>query len=149
MKNKDYINVLLDFSLIMNLYTYIMHYYYKMGPDLYFDIYINISQSRRYYFGITVQLLTRRHYEFPCYNVFLKHSIFRFFFAEEDETQIFVKFFRFHKCYDLVPTSAKLVVFDTQLLVKKAFFALVYNGKQTNIFFSTRHLTCAHNKCEC
>ena len=31
-------------------------------------------------------------------------------------------------CYDLIPTSAKLVVFDTQLLVKKAFFALVYNG---------------------
>lgn len=27
-----------------------------------------------------------------------------------------------------MPTSAKLVVFDTQLLVKKAFYALVYNG---------------------
>lgn len=49
-------------------------------------------------------------------------------FTEEDESQIFVKFFRFHKCYDLIPTSAKLVVFDTQLLVKKAFYALVYNG---------------------
>ena len=45
-----------------------------------------------------------------------------------EENQICVKFFRFHKCYDLIPTSAKLVVFDTQLLVKKAFFALVYNG---------------------
>jgi len=42
--------------------------------------------------------------------------------------QIFVQFFHFHKCYDLIPTSAKLVVFDTELLVKKAFFALVYNG---------------------
>ena len=50
-------------------------------------------------------------------------------FSEEDESQIFVKFFKFHKCYDLIPTSAKLVVFDTHLLVKKAFFALVYNGK--------------------
>ena len=49
-------------------------------------------------------------------------------FVENDESQIFVKFFGFHKCYDLIPTSAKLVVFDTQLLVKKAFFALVYNG---------------------
>lgn len=39
-----------------------------------------------------------------------------------------MKFFRFHKTYDLIPTSAKLVVFDTQLIVKKAFFALVYNG---------------------
>ncbi|BES99911.1 AMP-activated protein kinase, gamma [Nesidiocoris tenuis] len=47
---------------------------------------------------------------------------------EEDESQIFVKFFKFHRCYGLIPTSAKLVVFDTQLLVKKAFFALVYNG---------------------
>jgi len=47
---------------------------------------------------------------------------------EKDESQIFVKFFKFHKSYDLIPTSAKLVVFDTQLLVKKAFFALVYNG---------------------
>ncbi|XP_011502544.1 PREDICTED: 5'-AMP-activated protein kinase subunit gamma-2 isoform X2 [Ceratosolen solmsi marchali] len=46
----------------------------------------------------------------------------------EDESQIFIKFFKFHKCYDLIPTSAKLVVFDTHLLVKKAFFALVYNG---------------------
>jgi len=47
---------------------------------------------------------------------------------EKDESQIFVKFFKFHRSYDLIPTSAKLVVFDTQLLVKKAFFALVYNG---------------------
>lgn len=50
------------------------------------------------------------------------------FIAEADESQIYVKFFHYHKCYDLIPTSAKLVVFDTQLLVKKAFFALVYNG---------------------
>ena len=49
-------------------------------------------------------------------------------FLEEDERQVFVKFFKFHRSYDLIPTSAKLVVFDTQLLVKKAFFALVYNG---------------------
>jgi hypothetical protein len=46
----------------------------------------------------------------------------------KDENQIFAKFFHYHTCYDLIPTSAKLVVFDTQLLVKKAFFALVYNG---------------------
>jgi 5'-AMP-activated protein kinase, regulatory gamma subunit len=35
----------------------------------------------------------------------------------------------FHKCCDLIPTSAKLVIFDTRLLVKKAFYALVYNGE--------------------
>lgn len=54
-----------------------------------------------------------------------------FIILEEDESQIFVKFFKFHKCYDLIPTSAKLVVFDTHLLVKKAFFALVYNGERS------------------
>jgi len=59
---------------------------------------------------------------FPCLESFLASL------QAEDESQIFVKFFKFHKSYDLIPTSAKLVVFDTQLLVKKAFFALVYNG---------------------
>ena len=33
-----------------------------------------------------------------------------------------------HLCYDLIPTSSKLVVFDTKLSVKKAFYALVANG---------------------
>ncbi|GIY06539.1 5'-AMP-activated protein kinase subunit gamma-2 [Caerostris darwini] len=46
----------------------------------------------------------------------------------EDENLVFVKFFKCYRCYDLIPVSAKLVVFDTQLLVKKAFFALVDNG---------------------
>ncbi|XP_071451748.1 uncharacterized protein SNF4Agamma isoform X2 [Hetaerina americana] len=58
---------------------------------------------------------------------------------EEDESQIFVKFFKFHKCYDLIPTSAKLVVFDTQLLVKKAFFALVYNGVRAAPLWDSVH----------
>ena len=58
----------------------------------------------------------------------LLQSTNTFLFVEEDERQVFVKFFKFHRSYDLIPTSAKLVVFDTQLLVKKAFFALVYNG---------------------
>ncbi|BFY98004.1 hypothetical protein BsWGS_01044 [Bradybaena similaris] len=47
---------------------------------------------------------------------------------DENEDQVFAKFMRAHKCYDIIPTSAKLVIFDTQLNVKKAFFALVYNG---------------------
>uniref|UniRef100_A0A8C1TKY6 Protein kinase, AMP-activated, gamma 3b non-catalytic subunit n=1 Tax=Cyprinus carpio TaxID=7962 RepID=A0A8C1TKY6_CYPCA len=34
----------------------------------------------------------------------------------------------FHCCYDAIPTSSKLVIFDTTLQVKKAFFALVANG---------------------
>ena len=61
------------------------------------------------------------------------------FLSEQDETQIFAKFFHYHTCYDLIPTSAKLVVFDTQLLVKKAFFALVYNGvRAAPLWDSTR-----------
>lgn len=70
----------------------------------------------------------------------------------EDESQIFVKFFKFHKCYDLIPTSAKLVVFDTQLLVKKAFFALVYNGMcvaMLNSFSSVKHFTYSMDFCYC
>uniref|UniRef100_A0A3P9P270 CBS domain-containing protein n=1 Tax=Poecilia reticulata TaxID=8081 RepID=A0A3P9P270_POERE len=39
-----------------------------------------------------------------------------------------MRFMKCHKCYDIVPTSSKLVVFDTTLQVKKAFFALVANG---------------------
>ncbi|XP_037075611.1 5'-AMP-activated protein kinase subunit gamma-1-like isoform X5 [Pollicipes pollicipes] len=57
---------------------------------------------------------------------------------KEDESQIYIKFFKFHKCYDLIPTSAKLVVFDTQLLVKKAFFALVYNGVRAAPLWDSR-----------
>uniref|UniRef100_A0A673BH83 CBS domain-containing protein n=1 Tax=Sphaeramia orbicularis TaxID=375764 RepID=A0A673BH83_9TELE len=41
---------------------------------------------------------------------------------------IYMRFMKCHKCYDIIPTSSKLVVFDTTLQVKKAFFALVANG---------------------
>ncbi|KAM6945489.1 5'-AMP-activated protein kinase subunit gamma-1 [Aplochiton taeniatus] len=37
-------------------------------------------------------------------------------------------FMKSHRCYDAIPTSCKLVIFDTKLQVKKAFFALVANG---------------------
>uniref|UniRef100_A0A8C5HLC6 5'-AMP-activated protein kinase subunit gamma-1-like n=1 Tax=Gouania willdenowi TaxID=441366 RepID=A0A8C5HLC6_GOUWI len=39
-----------------------------------------------------------------------------------------MRFMKSHRCYDIIPTSSKLVVFDTALQVKKAFFALVANG---------------------
>ncbi|XP_040593045.1 5'-AMP-activated protein kinase subunit gamma-2 isoform X1 [Mesocricetus auratus] len=48
--------------------------------------------------------------------------------AEDSESGVYIRFMRSHKCYDIVPTSSKLVVFDTTLQVKKAFFALVANG---------------------
>ncbi|KAG7525464.1 hypothetical protein JOB18_027073 [Solea senegalensis] len=44
------------------------------------------------------------------------------------ERDIYTRFMKCHKCYDIIPTSSKLVVFDTTLQVKKAFFALVANG---------------------
>ncbi|KAI5109158.1 5'-AMP-activated protein kinase subunit gamma-1 [Silurus meridionalis] len=47
---------------------------------------------------------------------------------DDPEHNVYTRFMKSHRCYDLVPTSSKLVVFDTSLQVKKAFFALVSNG---------------------
>ncbi|XP_039612399.1 5'-AMP-activated protein kinase subunit gamma-1-like isoform X1 [Polypterus senegalus] len=44
------------------------------------------------------------------------------------ETHVYMNFMKNHCCYDAIPTSSKLVIFDTTLQVKKAFFALVANG---------------------
>ncbi|NXA35858.1 AAKG2 kinase, partial [Eudromia elegans] len=64
----------------------------------------------------------------PVSNTLLKNIMFLLAALEESESDIYVRFMRSHKCYDIVPTSSKLVVFDTTLQVKKAFFALVANG---------------------
>ncbi|KRY09146.1 5'-AMP-activated protein kinase subunit gamma-1 [Trichinella patagoniensis] len=52
----------------------------------------------------------------------------RHLFLSENQDLIYSQFIKSHHCYDLIPTSTKLVVFDTKLPVKKAFFALVYNS---------------------
>ena len=44
------------------------------------------------------------------------------------DDELYTFFMKSHTCYDIMPKSSKLVIFDTQLAVKKAFFALVYNG---------------------
>ncbi|KAH0621222.1 hypothetical protein JD844_022300, partial [Phrynosoma platyrhinos] len=44
------------------------------------------------------------------------------------DAELYMQFMRSHHCYDAIPTSSKLVVFDTTLQIKKAFFALVANG---------------------
>lgn len=49
-------------------------------------------------------------------------------FNNMENNQIFSYFMKHKFCYDIMPKSAKVVVFDTKLLVKKAFFALIYNG---------------------
>ena len=44
---------------------------------------------------------------------------------------------RAHHSYDLIPNSSKVVVFDEQLTVSKAFFALVYNGVRAAPIFDS------------
>uniref|UniRef100_UPI003AAEF7B7 5'-AMP-activated protein kinase subunit gamma-3b isoform X1 n=1 Tax=Centroberyx gerrardi TaxID=166262 RepID=UPI003AAEF7B7 len=48
--------------------------------------------------------------------------------GQEPDTFVYMNFMKTHCCYDAIPTSSKLVIFDTTLQVKKAFFALVANG---------------------
>ncbi|XP_067460359.1 5'-AMP-activated protein kinase subunit gamma-3b [Thunnus thynnus] len=48
--------------------------------------------------------------------------------GSDPDALIYMNFMKSHCCYDAIPTSSKLVIFDTTLQVKKAFFALVANG---------------------
>lgn len=61
---------------------------------------------------------------FECAALALLHTrdsmrLLSVFFAvvEELESDIYMRFMKSHKCYDIVPTSSKLVVFDTTLQV--------------------------------
>ncbi|XP_019734072.1 5'-AMP-activated protein kinase subunit gamma-2 isoform X2 [Hippocampus comes] len=47
---------------------------------------------------------------------------------QKDEATVYMDFMKSHCCYDAIPTSCKLVIFDTKLKVQKAFFALVANS---------------------
>ncbi|XP_076021557.1 5'-AMP-activated protein kinase subunit gamma-1 [Genypterus blacodes] len=49
-----------------------------------------------------------------------------------------MNFMKNHRCYDAIPTSCKLVIFDTMLQVKKAFFALVANGVRAAPLWDSR-----------
>ena len=42
-----------------------------------------------------------------------------------------LNFFKCYKCYDLIPTSAKLVILDTGLSLRKAFYAMLETGVKT------------------
>lgn len=50
----------------------------------------------------------------------------------ESQDAVYALFMKAHKCYDLIPTSSKLVVFDTELPVRlmcaiiRAFIVVVY-----------------------
>lgn len=58
----------------------------------------------------------------PCEIYPSSKSIFLLFVlpAAEPESDIYMRFMKSHKCYDIVPTSSKLVVFDTALQVSTA-----------------------------
>ncbi|XP_067426149.1 5'-AMP-activated protein kinase subunit gamma-3 isoform X2 [Emydura macquarii macquarii] len=44
------------------------------------------------------------------------------------DAEPYMHFLRHRRCYETIPTSSKLLVFDTTLQMKKAFLALVANG---------------------
>ncbi|KRZ59041.1 5'-AMP-activated protein kinase subunit gamma-1 [Trichinella nativa] len=85
------------------------------------------------WFAFTADTRQRRSVrQFRCRSPtpFSHWTIFSYFVLCKIENQdlIYSQFIKSHHCYDLIPTSTKLVVFDTKLPVKKAFFALVYNS---------------------
>ncbi|XP_061090454.1 5'-AMP-activated protein kinase subunit gamma-1-like isoform X1 [Conger conger] len=56
----------------------------------------------------------------------------------ELDAGVYMNFMRNHCCYDTIPTSNKLVIFDTTLKVKKAFLALVANGLRAAPLWDSR-----------
>ncbi|CAF1504711.1 unnamed protein product [Adineta steineri] len=77
----------------------------------------------------------------PSAYVFRPSSISPTHDADEtfvSDEEIYTHFMKCHTCYDIMPKSSKLVVFDTQLGVKKAFFALVYNGVRAAPLWDTK-----------
>eukprot|EP00040_Diaphanoeca_grandis_P020299 m.107980 g.107980 ORF g.107980 m.107980 type:complete len:470 (-) comp27836_c0_seq2:159-1568(-) len=53
------------------------------------------------------------------------------------ERAVSTNFFKGKLCYDMIAESGKVVVFDTQLLVKKAFFAMVQHGLRAGILWNS------------
>ena len=63
---------------------------------------------------------------------------FDLFFTLVSDEGIYAYFMKYRTCYDIMPKSSKLVIFDTQLGVKRAFFALVYNGVRAAPLWDTK-----------
>ncbi|KAG5452502.1 5'-AMP-activated protein kinase subunit gamma-2 [Clonorchis sinensis] len=57
----------------------------------------------------------------------------------EPEKRAHYYFFKHHTCYDLLPGSAKLILLDSELSIKKAFYALIYNNVRAAILWSSSH----------
>jgi len=49
--------------------------------------------------------------------------------------EIYQSFFITHTCYDCMPKSGKVLLLDTRLSIRKAFFALVFNGVRSALIW--------------
>uniref|UniRef100_A0A0K0FUZ9 5'-AMP-activated protein kinase subunit gamma-1 n=1 Tax=Strongyloides venezuelensis TaxID=75913 RepID=A0A0K0FUZ9_STRVS len=78
----------------------------------------SLSYSSRNLF-IATRLDSSSVYDFEDWNDALE---------SQNQDAVYSLFMKAHKCYDVIPTSSKLVILDIELPVKKAFFALIYNG---------------------
>jgi hypothetical protein len=45
-----------------------------------------------------------------------------------DDRSLIKEFLSSHTCYDLLPISSQVIVFDISLPIKKAFYAMLQNG---------------------
>ncbi|CAK1603067.1 unnamed protein product [Parnassius mnemosyne] len=62
----------------------------------------------------------------PKYDPYL--SIVQISVGGRDKTRLLLNFFKYHKCYEILPKSAKVIIFDTQFPVRKTFPTLVSHG---------------------
>lgn len=62
----------------------------------------------------------------PKYDPYL--SIVQISLGGRDKTRLLLNFFKYHKCYEILPKSAKVIIFDTQFPVKKTFPTLISHG---------------------
>ncbi|XP_026757256.1 uncharacterized protein LOC113516947 [Galleria mellonella] len=62
----------------------------------------------------------------PKYDPYL--SIVQISIGGRDKTILLLNFFKYHKCYEILPKSAKVIIFDTQFLVRKTFPTLISHG---------------------
>ncbi|XP_038206323.1 5'-AMP-activated protein kinase subunit gamma-like [Zerene cesonia] len=62
----------------------------------------------------------------PKYDPYL--SIVQISLGGRDKTRLLLNFFKYHRCYEILPKSAKVIIFDTQFLVRKTFPTLVSHG---------------------
>lgn len=76
-------------------------------------------------------------------------SIFIVVIAAEPESDIYLRFMKSHKCYDIVPTSSKLVVFDTALQVSiDPPYACLFSYFTYRWYITHKHLHAHTHGCE-